>query len=390
MSLPARAERLDDARRRFGDRVDRLGAFFAKCDPLADACVDAFAALPKGQSQPLVERALAGGHEAVKRDCAPLAELMEAVEHVPPWVDWEALDRGGELLLRTGPLGALVLAFRSLVLAYAAPGGNKPLVLSGRLTEQAARRLAETGRFVHATCVHGGLRRHADGFRITVKVRLMHAQMRRLARRSGQWRPELWGEPINQHDMLGTLLVFSIALLDGLRLVGFRVTDDEADAYVQLWRYSGYLLGLDPELSPTSEREARRFADTMSAMQGPPDDDARALVAALFGPGLGPTHSRAEELARAAYRRFAMGLSRGLVGDAVADGVGLPDDRFRHAIDALRPGVRAAERVRLASPLAHRAYVNAGNARWRRVVETGLGAERPEFQVSTLRGSTPR
>ena len=44
--FPSRYTHLDAARARFGDRVDRLAPFFFKVDPLADAVVEAFEALP--------------------------------------------------------------------------------------------------------------------------------------------------------------------------------------------------------------------------------------------------------------------------------------------------------------------------------------------------------
>ena len=42
--------------------------------------------------------------------------------------------------------------------------------------------------------------------------------------RSGRWDAERWGAPINQHDMAGTQLLFSLAVLEGLRTLGFRIT----------------------------------------------------------------------------------------------------------------------------------------------------------------------
>lgn len=379
-SLPERVFSAERARRLHGDRVDRVAAFLSECDPVADACVDAFAELPPGKGFAQLARALRHGIESVPEAPEPLRALMAAIDHVPAWVDWDVIDRGGELLLRSGPFGAMVLGFRSLVLAYAAPAGNKPLVLSGRLTDQAGRRLAETGRFVHQVCLPRALRRGGEGFAIAAKVRVMHAQVRRLLRRSGKWRSDAWGEPINQHDMVGTILVFSLALVDGLRSLGFRARDEEVEAYVQLWRYAGYVMGVHPDLLFASEREGRRLGDVIAAFQGPADDDARALVAALFSSGLGEPRNRAEAFMLRGYRRFVMGLSRGLVGDEVADSVDLPDDLFRYAIHAVRPAIGIAERVRERSTLASRIAVFVGDARWTRVTEMGLGRNIPDYR----------
>ena len=197
-------------------------------------------------------------------------------------MDWAQQDRGGAAFLRSGPLGLAVIAYYGLPLSYCSPSGNKLLVFSGRLTERAARRLGETGRFVLATCRPGALQRRSAGFKITVKVRLMHAQVRRLLLRSGRWRAEAWGAPINQCYLAGTTLLFSGALIDGLRRCGFRFTRDESEALMALWRYSGYLLGVQPELLCSTEGEAARLSRLIMVVDRALDSDARMLVKALM------------------------------------------------------------------------------------------------------------
>ena len=147
-AFPSRYVNLDPARRRYGDRVDRVGAQLMKSDDLADRVIASFDALPKGEGWRLFELGLRG--EPMPDAPEPLRELIEEATHVPAWLDWKVTDRGGEMLMRAGALGGAVLGARSLVLGYASPGGNKPLVFSGRLKEQAGRRLNETARFVQA------------------------------------------------------------------------------------------------------------------------------------------------------------------------------------------------------------------------------------------------
>ena len=47
--FPARYVNLAAARRKFGDRVDRLGRFFAKVDDAADQAVLTLETLPRGE-----------------------------------------------------------------------------------------------------------------------------------------------------------------------------------------------------------------------------------------------------------------------------------------------------------------------------------------------------
>ncbi len=250
--IPTRFSNLDASRARFGDRVDRLAPYFFRVDPLADAAVEALAKEAPGRAWALLDEALARGAGAASGAPEAVRALLAEAERVPPWVDWDALDQGGELLMRAGPFGGMVLGACSLVLGYASPAGNKPLVMSGRLTEQAARRLNETSRFVQAVCRPGGMRPGGDGFGITVKVRLVHAQVRRMILRSGRWDEARWGAPLNQHDMSATTLLFSLVVLDGLRTLGLEIAPGESERYMQLWRYVGWVIGSDRDLTPAS------------------------------------------------------------------------------------------------------------------------------------------
>src|SRR5260370_31560107 len=156
--FPSRFTNVAEARTRFGDRVDRVGAYLSRVDPAADALVEGIRKLPEGSGWPLFERAAKEGIAKVGGAPEVFRAFFEQVERIPVWVDWPTLDRGGQVLLRAGALGGLVLGLKSLVLGYASPAGNKPLLLTRRLQEQAARRLNETAHFVQATIPQGGLR----------------------------------------------------------------------------------------------------------------------------------------------------------------------------------------------------------------------------------------
>jgi hypothetical protein len=378
--VPSRFTGLDAARERFGDRVDRLAPYLLAVDPLGDAAAEALGNMPARAGWALLDEALASGIDSV-RDAPPaLRALFAEVDRVPPWVDWAALDHGGELLMRAGALGGMVLGARSLILGYTSPGGNKPLVFSGQLTGMASRRLNETSRFVQAVCRPGGMRRSGDGFKITLKVRLMHAEVRRMIRRSSRWDEARWGAPINQHDMAATTLLFSVVVLDGLRLLGLDVSPAEAEHYTQLWRYVGRVIGCDPELTPGSEIEARQLGDLISATQGPPDDDSRALTYALLHAGLSVAKTAKERRRGRFERELGQGLVRGLLGDATGDALGVPVTRWRHTVSVLRGINVAAERVRQRVPAAHRAAIEGGHRYWDRVVEIGLAGATAEFR----------
>jgi ER-bound oxygenase mpaB/B'/Rubber oxygenase, catalytic domain len=55
--------------------------------------------------------------------------------------------------------------------------------------------------------------------------------------------------------------MFSAGVLDGLSRLGYRFSQVEREALVHLWRYAGYLLGVDPELLIADEFEGNRLLD---------------------------------------------------------------------------------------------------------------------------------
>lgn len=377
--IPARYQNLNEARARFGDRVDRLAPFLMRGDPLADAVVEEMDNMPKGRGFHVFQAAL-DAPSATNLDLPPaMRAFFGEMERVPAWVDFAAMKRGGELLQRTGTLGGLVLATASLVLGYASPGGNKPLVFSGRLVERAPRRLGETSRFVQATAQAGGLRRTGDGYRITLKVRIMHAKVRAMLRRSPSYNADLWGDPINQHDMAATTLLFSLVFIEGIRAFGIEVDRDEAESFMHLWRYSGYLMGVEPELLPASEFDAWGLANLIQATQGPPDADSRALTRALFEGALGRARSPGDERAAHLRREVGQGVCRGLIGDALADALGVPKTRYIAAFHALRAVTRLAEQARKRSDDAHRMAVRMGARYWDWVVNLALEGDPADF-----------
>jgi hypothetical protein len=376
--FPTRYTNLPEARARFGDRVERLGQYFERVDDTADAAVEGITR-DGAAGFSLVTRALDHGIDAVPNAPDGLRALFAQVDRVPAWVDWDVVDRGGELLRRAGPLGGIVLGAKSLVHGYASPAGNKPLVFSGRLKEMAARRLNETARFVQAVTAPSGLTRWSDGFKISVKVRLMHAQVRRMILSSGRWRTGEWGMPINQHDLSATSLLFSQSVVVGLRTLGLRVSSDEADSYMHLWRYASWLMGGEIELLPASEVEAMRLVELIEATQGPADEDSRALTRALMEAPLIEVKSDAGR--RWAERRAAFGyaMARELVGEKIAQQLALPVTAWRFTIPPIRALVSAMEVVRELSPAAHRTAIDVGSRYWQRVVEVGLGGATAEF-----------
>jgi hypothetical protein len=379
VDLPTRF--IDDGRARsaHGERVDRIAPYLMRTDPLADAAVAAFDDVGQREAFGQIEDALARGIGRVSRAHPAIEALMRDVESIPAWVDFTSIDRAGELLFRAGAFGGLILGLQALPYGYASPGGNKPLAFSGRLALQAPRRLSETSRFVHAVCMPGGMRRGAEGFRACVKVRVMHARVRRLLWESGKWDSAAWGEPINQHDMVATNMLFSLVVLDGLRKLGFRVSSVEAQRYVHLWRYVGSVLGVAPDLAFSTEAEGLKLADLIMKTQGKPDEDSRALTKALFESGMRGARDERERKRAERMAPVARAISRYLLGSELADELGIPRSRLVRAMPALRFGIRLFDGVRARIHMLDAAAVVLGSRYWEDVIARGLGPSGTDF-----------
>lgn len=70
---------------------------------------------------------------------------------------------------------------------------------------------------------------------------------------------------------------------------------------------------------------------------------------------------------------LAEGLCRALLGDTLADGLGLPRTRWRHAVRAAAVVLGPLDRVRARSAVVDDAAVRAGRRYWREATRRGLG-----------------
>jgi ER-bound oxygenase mpaB/B'/Rubber oxygenase, catalytic domain len=366
---PRRVHRRAEARARFGDLAERLIPYLDLKDPAADEVVSDLADTPPIRRQQLIDAALQGD---LSEAPAPLRDLLASARSVPPWLDWDRLGRAHAVFVRPGLLGGLTLGLRSLVHGYAAPAGNKPLAFSGRLKERAGRRLAETGKFVTAVTAVDGLRPGALGWQLVLKVRLMHAEVRRLVLGSGRWSYADWAEPINQHDMLATILLFSNVFIDGIRLLGVHVSTEEADDYQHLFRWVGELIGVDARLLPATHAEATRLAQFIQLTQGEPDNDSRELVNALLEGPLALAKTPRQRRQAETQVAVSHGLCRSLIGEELADALGIRRDPHRYLALGVRTTLRLLESARRGVPRVNDLVQLLGARYWELTVNQGL------------------
>jgi hypothetical protein len=327
---------LSAARTRFGAKAERLVPFFFETDAIAD-------------------RVVASG-------AASSAELDAQVAHVPFWVDRERCNRGGAVVIRAGLLSGVAL-MGSLAKSYCSSGGNKPLIQSGALINDTGPRLARTADFVRVVSQKDALLPGAPGLKSILRVRLAHAHVRRACLRDGAWPTLRFGHPINQADMAATVLLFSEQLVRNIRALGGVVSKREESDVLHLWRYIGYLLGVEAELLCTEPKEARLLADLIESIDQGPDEDSRRLIKALFTPPPDAELPMPRKVAEAALELYKAAC-RKLIGDTFADAVGLPDRGLGPVLFASRVGIRAATSALNALPLGDLLQANLGASYW--------------------------
>lgn len=267
-------------------------------------------------------------NEAVPEAPACLHQIIKHTLSLPKWVDESLLDAGTQLCRRSGTLGLMVLRNYCLMGGYESAAINKPLVFTGALKKGAAKRLTETTEYWVRIIGENAITNPKIGQKESLKIRLMHAYARVSILDGGKWEEAAWGAPLNQWDMLATNLGFTIVFLDGLRKLGMKITDEEVNGIFHFWKYTGYLLGIPPDILPNSESDAIKAIYSWTITQSPADADTIALAKALsLEPVDGPFPKT--KLKKQLVYKIHLGFNRYFLGRFSCETMQLPQTIWR-------------------------------------------------------------
>lgn len=334
-------------------QVRWLREFAQAEDPLADQVVAWIQNQPSGEGRRLFERALAEGIDALEEPPAELVALFRDAEATPYWVDPDRLDRGARAITRTGLLGLFPLGDMSLMGGYLAARATKALVGTGQIEHMATRRLVETATWWIDVTTPGALERGKKGYASALRVRLVHAHVRAAMNGREDWDYAAWDRPINQVQTTGTLLLFSLVFVFGTQLLGVRYTERERADILHLWRYVGWLMGIDEELLPADAGDAWRMLWLLAATEFIPDDDSKRLAKALLKShaAVGEGRGAIGKVLSHVSVRVHSSISRLVLGKTNADFLELPNDPVAQAAILAVAGANfAAETVRQLIP----------------------------------------
>jgi hypothetical protein len=306
------------------ERWRMLGEQLAVGDEPMDHLVEWMSSAGMEQMRPLFDRALAEGIASVPEAPEPLREFFTGVETVPEWVDWELIRRGQRAFRAGGADGMYVARDVSLLGGYQFSGFNKTLIRTGALEKGSNKRFAETMQWAMDVISEGGLAPLGVGYRSTMRVRLIHAFVRRHVGAMPDWQGDQWGVPVNQTDMAATLVGALIAPPTGALGMGLMLSPKEYDAIAHLTRYVGWLIGVRDEWLPRNFRDGIRVLyHTVSALSEP-DESTRALAMPMADDPLLWHYRTVAGVRRRLARAQHLSVTSGFLGPRAMRALGLP------------------------------------------------------------------
>ena len=253
----------DDA---FLDQLRRQG------DELADTAV---ASLAHEDCRHLFAQMDVNSAPLPRHVAAPLRGFFDATATLPSLdgvpIDFARLKRGEAVFCTHAFPAALVLIAASLPQGYAARNLAEILMISGDLKNHAYRRLLGVLQMVVDVTQAGGFEPSGAAVVSARKLRLLHAGVRRIARRQPRLRDyeRTYGVPVNHEDMLATIMGFSLLVIEGFERLDMPLSPGEAEDFYYIWRVFAQLMGIHPAgrpdstaYVPESVADARTFYDS--------------------------------------------------------------------------------------------------------------------------------
>ncbi len=285
-------------------------------DPELDPVMEELSSMPPGDLHRFIGAGIEQREEVLQSAPQVLRDFFKTLDEDPPWLEYEAFKPGVrafhknvDLMLVAFVTGVLVEGFSTLI--------AKSFSITGRVAST-KRRLQQNNRHMMDIFFPGGLRRDGDGWKLSTRIRFIHARIRNLLDQSDDWNPEAWGAPLSAAHLGFAISVFSKRLLEFSALVGAKLNKEEKQSVLDVWRYTGYLMGIPETILYTNSAEAEQVYRIGYLCEPPPDKDSITVANMLIQsiPKVADITDPVEEkkLQNLAYR-----LSRALIGNELAD-----------------------------------------------------------------------
>ena len=348
-------------------------------DPMADALAADGIRFAKPLQQLIISDSSSGSNlDANLVNNPAFNALTEQFSSHPTWFD-PKLAQIGAVTYRRYPL-MLIWLLRNVALmaGYSIPALSLPLIQTGALMHDALPRLMRTYAYILAISEHPQLNMKtsnnrqpieqvlaigSESWRQSIKVRQIHTIVRQNLLKGkgnaakgvipnadqhhnpdGSWNTGYWGIPINQTDMIATHLQFSLLIMRGLRLLGARISTEEAEGILHLWNLASYWMGVDLERLPKDEAACWEWLYTYLSIQQLDFKMGQPLAKALHDL---PRQLMGEDNRRGRFVEMVnASVTRTLVGDDIGDGLDLPKSKIRFGVLSSVPILFALDTAR--------------------------------------------
>ncbi len=292
-------------------------------DPAADAAIEALAALRQKDALRFINAGMEQDGETLAAGPPELREFFEYVEATPAWFDPDLVYPGCRAFHEYSDL--FIPAFFVVTLQNAASLISKAFYTTGRvLTEHGLRRIRQNTRHFIEIMLPGALERQGDGWKLSVRIRLVHARVRRLVRTAGDWDEMVYGAPLSGAHLALASASFSATMLHQAMQLGAQLDDEARASFMQIWRYASWLIGT-PEalLFEGDEAKTHELYRIARICEPPPNEEAAAVANALVT-AMPHIAGLAEPAAQRAMVTHAYRVSRALLGHDLADQLQFP------------------------------------------------------------------
>ena len=295
-------------------------------DPELDKLMEDMSSLPGRELTWYIWAGMEEDEELLRAAPEALREFFLSPPPDPPWLDREAFrpgirafHRDSGIILAGFVTGVLVDGFTTYI--------AKPFVLTGRIFDRGVRRLQQNNRHFLEIFLPGGLDRQGDGWKLSVRIRIIHAQIRRLLLRSEDWDEEAWGAPISAAHTGYAAACFSARTMKHAESLGVRFSREERDSIMAIWRYTAWLMGIPESILFTNEEEALHLYDVTSHCEPPTSDESIIMANALINSTPLVAGVTEPDQRRDMVKNQIFPLSRALVGNEMADKLRFPKSR---------------------------------------------------------------
>ena len=305
------------------DIADKYIAHTLIGDPLGEEMADDLSEFTPKEASILIQSAMESeGEEALRDAPASLRKFFKESETLPEWVDYSnfapavrMFHRSSQVILAAFVAGVLIEGFTTNI--------AKSFFITGRVRDQGVRRLGQNNRHMMEIFLPGGLYREGDGWKLSVRIRMVHSQLRHLLNRSEEWDTEAWGTPISAAHLGYAISAFSARLLKHMKTLGAKYTDEEYHSFMAVWRYSGYLMGIPETILFRDADEALKL--WRIALMCEPDAPLESVVMAHSLVNSAPLIAgRTDPAGRRELAGYVYRVSRGLIGNETADSLMYP------------------------------------------------------------------